>query len=274
MGNPGSTRTGFSTAADTAPEEYSEISLADIVRVLHRRKVVLAITIVLALVGGGALTVLTTPTYEAEVGVIPLEHAEIIRGWLESRQAAEVAATSVGAPLYAVLFESRWDSASGTWAGPEPSRAEIGQALLPHVKVSGGGAGATAASRNAPISVTVTLTSAAMAAEVAQAYMSSLDQLRPQLEEITRSNLFDRYYDGTNAQEAQARAETAAREKNYWIVFDSPTVPDSPASPRPMLNMALAGVLGVMMGVFVVFFLEWLDRYRAEFQRVEAPPRP
>lgn len=253
----------------TSEDDFEEISLADIVRVLHRRKVALAVVVVLALVGGGALTVMTTPQFEAEAIIIPLEHQPIIRNWLESRQAAETAVASIGAPLYAVLYPQSWDATSESFPAGEPSRTEMGRKLMGHVKLSGASGNQQA---TAPMKVTVTLPDAALASQVATAYIASLDLLRPQLEEITRSNLFDRYYDGTNAQEAQARAERAAAEKNYWIVFDSPAVPDSPASPKPALNMALALVLGVMGGVFVVFFLEWLAKYRSEYQRPLPPP--
>jgi uncharacterized protein involved in exopolysaccharide biosynthesis len=34
-------------------------------------------------------------------------------------------------------------------------------------------------------------------------------------------------------------------------------LPEEPVSPRKMLNMAVAGVLGLMVSVFLVFFLEF-----------------
>lgn len=42
-------------------------------------------------------------------------------------------------------------------------------------------------------------------------------------------------------------------------VIDKAQVPKSPIKPRPMLNMAIAGVLGLMAGMFLVFLLEFLD---------------
>ena len=42
-------------------------------------------------------------------------------------------------------------------------------------------------------------------------------------------------------------------------VIDEAQVPESPISPRPKLNMAIAAVLGLMIGVFLVFLLEYLD---------------
>ena len=42
-------------------------------------------------------------------------------------------------------------------------------------------------------------------------------------------------------------------------VIDEAQVPKNPIKPRPMLNIAIAGVLGLMFGIFLVFLLEYLD---------------
>lgn len=42
-------------------------------------------------------------------------------------------------------------------------------------------------------------------------------------------------------------------------VLDSAIVPKAPIKPRPGLNMAIAGVLGIMLSIFIVFLLEYLD---------------
>ena len=42
-------------------------------------------------------------------------------------------------------------------------------------------------------------------------------------------------------------------------VIDIAQVPNAPTKPRPMLNMAIAGVLGIMSGIFLTFLLEFLD---------------
>ena len=263
------------TAGKDAPRpsspEYDEISLVDIARVLYRRKLALATALVLALLAGGALTLFTPPEFEAEAQIIPLEHTAIVRTWLNSREAAAFAATSTGGRLNEVLFPDEWDEARATWSGAPRTEDEIATALLEHRRVTGGTT--TGANANPVLDLSITLSDAQVAQQVAQAYVDSLATLRPELENITRSELFDQYYDGTNAQEAQARAERAAREKTYWIVFDSPTVPDEPVRPRPVLNMALATVLGLILGVFAAFGLEWLSRYRGELTAPEPPAR-
>lgn len=42
-------------------------------------------------------------------------------------------------------------------------------------------------------------------------------------------------------------------------VIDKAQVPVNPVGPKPKLNMAIAGVLGIMVGVFIAFLLEFLD---------------
>lgn len=42
-------------------------------------------------------------------------------------------------------------------------------------------------------------------------------------------------------------------------VIDKAEVPTSPVKPRPMMNMAIAGVLGLMISVFIIFLLEYMD---------------
>lgn len=42
-------------------------------------------------------------------------------------------------------------------------------------------------------------------------------------------------------------------------IIDEAQVPKKPISPRPKLNMAIAGILGLMVGIFLSFLLEYLD---------------
>lgn len=42
-------------------------------------------------------------------------------------------------------------------------------------------------------------------------------------------------------------------------VIDIAQPSTSPINPRPKLNMAIAGVLGIMLGVFIAFLIEFLD---------------
>ncbi|SCL85334.1 YveK family protein [Sporanaerobacter sp. PP17-6a] len=42
-------------------------------------------------------------------------------------------------------------------------------------------------------------------------------------------------------------------------IIDRAQVTDKPVKPRPLLNMAIAGVLGLMAGIFLAFILEYFD---------------
>jgi len=42
-------------------------------------------------------------------------------------------------------------------------------------------------------------------------------------------------------------------------VLDNAIIPTSPIKPNKMMNMAIAGVLGMMVSLFVIFLLEYLD---------------
>lgn len=42
-------------------------------------------------------------------------------------------------------------------------------------------------------------------------------------------------------------------------VIDRALVPEGPVSPKPILNIAIAAVLGIMISVFIIFILEYLD---------------
>lgn len=42
-------------------------------------------------------------------------------------------------------------------------------------------------------------------------------------------------------------------------IIDKAETPEDPVKPRPMLNMAIAGILGLMIGLGIVFLLEYLD---------------
>ncbi|SKA03662.1 GumC family protein [Selenihalanaerobacter shriftii] len=65
-----------------------------------------------------------------------------------------------------------------------------------------------------------------------------------------------------NYQEGQLAYNQAMRElsqKNYQIdIVKQTIVPENPISPNKKLNVAIAGVLALMLGVFIVFFKEFM----------------
>ncbi|MBW3583349.1 MAG: hypothetical protein KY455_09655 [Euryarchaeota archaeon] len=257
---------------EDGPEEteYKEVTLADIVKVLHRRKLVLGTVFLVVLLAGVGVTALTTPMYESKASIIPLAHQDIIKNWLDSRNAAELVTDDLGEPLVRALFPDRWDAERRAWDGNEPSREDAGRALKESVTVAARTTGVRGETERY-LEVTVTLSDPLLARDVAAAYIESLQVLRPNLENITRQDAFDRYYDGSNEQEAQNRAEVTAKQMDYWLMLDRASTPQDPVSPNVTLNIALAVVLGLVLGVFTVFFTEWLSNYRAQNRSLDLP---
>lgn len=79
--------------------------------------------------------------------------------------------------------------------------------------------------------------------------------------------IYEGAYLSFSSQEEQARIAEAARigEKTLTLIEEA-IPPVQPVKPRKMLNIAVAGVLGVMVGAFTAFFME--------FWRTSAPSRP
>lgn len=252
-------------------DEYQEITLADIVKTLGRRKLVLGAVFLLVVLAGVAITVFTEPEYESSASLIPLEHPDIQKNWLESRHAAQVAAYSIGDPLLREMFPGRWDAAAQNWTNGPPREEEVGRELGKRTDIRLQG-DLRFERTDRFLTVTVTLGDPLLARDAANAVVASLDELRPDLEAITRQQLFDQYYDGSNQQEAQSRAEVTAKQLDYWIVLDSANTPTSPSSPNVTLNIALSVVLGLMLAVFAVFAVEWASNYRTEAKQVDVPP--
>lgn len=72
-----------------------------------------------------------------------------------------------------------------------------------------------------------------------------------------------------DANDAKLIAEQAAkslksvslsvRNADYVKLLDEATLPKAPFSPRPMMNLAIAFLLGLMVSVGIVFLIEYLD---------------
>jgi len=253
--------------------EYQEVTLADIVRTLHRRWMVLGAVFLLVVLGGVAFTAFSTPEYESTTTLVPLEHGDIIKNWLDSRNASALVVGSLGDPLLQELYPDRWDASTQTWkSGQAPGREESAAAVDDRTTVEYRGNDRTSSERY--LALTVRLTDPALARDVADAYVATLGELRPRLEDITQQEAFEKFYDGSNEQAAQRNAETTAQQRDYWLVLDPAGTPRDPVAPNVTLNIALAVVLGLMLGVFSVFLVEWASNYRAESRRIEAPPAP
>ncbi len=88
-------------------------------------------------------------------------------------------------------------------------------------------------------------------AELAEKEM--IDQRLAEKIKVLRNNyaMLSRKYEETRL------AETAQFGESNIMLLAPAIEPVEPVGPRKMLNMAVAGVLGVMVSVFLVFFLEF-----------------
>jgi uncharacterized protein involved in exopolysaccharide biosynthesis len=257
-------------------EEYKEVTLADLVRTLFRRKFVLAGVFLLVVLAGVAYTVFQDPEYEAQTSLVALEHGDIIKNWLASRHAGELVAQDLGDPVVKEFFPERWDAGAQQWRGEPPSIQEAGAAIAKTASVRfEASVQRESGFVDRLLTVKVRTSDPVLARDIANAYVDTLEVLRPVLENITRDQRFEEFYRDTgNEQTARAEAEKIARNRNYWLPLDSAGTPKSPVSPNVTLNIALSVVLGLLLAVFAVFFVEWASNYRAQAAPVEAPPEP
>ncbi len=68
----------------------------------------------------------------------------------------------------------------------------------------------------------------------------------------------------------QAKFEEA-KENLYVQVIDEAFVPDKPVKPKKALMIAVAAVTSIFLGVFLAFFLEWVENVKKRRQSVESP---
>lgn len=258
--------------ADAVVPEVREVTLADIVRTLWSRKWVLLVTFLLVVGAGTAYTFLQTPQYTSTATIVAIEQQDIIQRWLESRTAAEEVARQLGDPLLAEVFPDEWSDAAGTWKDAAPGTDRQGAAVASLVTVNT--VPPVSGRTDRTMRIVVTFHDAALAAEVANAFVDSLEVIRPQLQNVTESALFAQFYDGQNSADARRQAHEVALERQYWIDLDPAFASAEPSSPNVTLNLALSVVLGLLLGVVAAFTAAWIANYRVSSRPPDVPRPP
>ena len=59
-----------------------------------------------------------------------------------------------------------------------------------------------------------------------------------------------------------------AKENIYVEVIDYPSLPDKPVKPKKKLMVAVAGVSSLFLGIFLAFFIEWLENIRRKHETI------
>ena len=49
-------------------------------------------------------------------------------------------------------------------------------------------------------------------------------------------------------------------------IIKSPTISEEPVKPKPLLNIVIAAVLGLFVGVFLAFFKEWWEKNKTKLR--------
>ena len=75
-------------------------------------------------------------------------------------------------------------------------------------------------------------------------------------------------------QQTTLRLAMSELQSTPTVVLRTPTLPIEPVSPKPMLYMMLAGVVGLMLGIFGAFFAEFLGKTRKQLQVTSADRVP
>jgi len=75
-------------------------------------------------------------------------------------------------------------------------------------------------------------------------------------------------------QQTTLRLAMSELQSTPTFMLRTPTLPIKPVSPKPMLYMMLAGVVGLMLGIFGAFFAEFLGKTRKQLQATSADRVP
>ncbi|MBI2078586.1 MAG: hypothetical protein HYT80_09515 [Euryarchaeota archaeon] len=253
---------------DAQPRAESEGRVWEVLRVLYRHRFLFLAVFASILVVTAILTAAWERQYESSATLVLTDEPEITKAWLESRQAAELVVEELGLRLEGPVFPG---GANASW----PAEKKASE-LLGHISVKRKAAFGPASNERVVLFTAKTPDPEVSRAIVA-AFLGTLGELRPLLEDLTRQEAFDRYYrenpsDQSEA-EAERRADNYARQRTYWLVLDEPAPALSPSEPRVVFNFAVGAVGGLMAAFVAVFGVDWIRGQRRRSGNPSAGPR-
>lgn len=255
--------------------EYYEIDLMDYVKVIFKRKKWLFSIFLLAIAGAFVLTANSPETYQTRA---VLRIGQVRGEKLENPQEAMIVLKQpstlkeISKDINFENFEERPENEAGVVDGlldvknPEKSNlvvitAEDGS---PQLAYEGAQAAANLVTERHNKLFEEKIKSIE---ERITIYQKEVDQLKEQIEQFRGRNYSEGqglalqgYLDSLRSSRNKLNNLRLKKtnSKNTEIVAE-PTIPESPEGPRLRLNLAIAGVLGIFIGIFWAFVLEWWE---------------
>lgn len=236
------------------PNRQKEVNLLDYWNILWRRKFMLIILCAVTVLATMAISIQLPKYYKSDAVIFPIapetgglsaalsasplagafagslggppSPADKILVFLKSRTIAEMVVKRFD--LIRVFNESKWDAAKGAWKNPEKPPL-----LEDTVKDLGKKVTSFKKSKEGAITITVEWKDPKLAAEIANYYVVALAEFMKN------------------------------KSVNTTVqIVDSAVPAEKKTSPKTGLNMALAGVISLFIGVFIAFFLEYVSKQR------------
>lgn len=230
-----------SAAARPGPQpHYEEVTLADLLDVLIRRRRLVVATFLLVVLGVVAFTALSTPTYASQATIVPTNEKAALLSVMESDSFAADAAQRID------VVDELGDG----------NATRAGQALLADVSVREGEQQVGGSSKQI-IAIEATADAPERAQLRAAVWVDTLEDWRGYLEKVTRDKVWRQYYEdaGKNATKAEQQVQALVQGMGYYQPLD-PASEAEKTSPDWRLNLALGGTLGAMLALFVPFLVE------------------
>lgn len=232
--------------------------LRDLLRPIRAQRWLLLIVVLVAVFASIAYSAAETPKYSATASLQYLDQSQDLglvgiqaAPTLTATQLASQLAQTVAQPKVAGLVRSALHSRLGnSQLEAEISTSVDANSNLVHIQATAPTASGAQALANAFADATTRVANAAQR-QIYAAAAGSLRKHRPPKSNVTSTLV---YQDNLGRLQALATIASPAQ------IVTSAAQPSSPSSPRPLTNAFLAGVLGLLLGLLIVYTRDSLDR--------------